>query len=354
MIKTVRCKLIVSAEDRAALSKTLIQFAAACNDILAYSQATGAKHTFRLQAALYKFIKIKYGLSANYSIRACDRVAANKMAHTFRPTSFVTDDKLCRYIPKTESISISSCDGRRKIALSIGDYQRSLLAIGTNGVGCLSFDGRNFYINLRIKLPDVEPGGSTPLGIDLGINRIATASTGKMFSGRKLNRHRERYARIKASLQRKGTKGSKRTLKRLSGRERRFQKDQNHCISKQVVELAKKNDCFIVLENLKGIHQRTKHKGRRMRRQMGRWAFYQLRQFIGYKAAAEGVGLKFVNPAYTSKSCPDCGVLGHRKKHRFSCSSCGFVGDADLVGARNIAALGASANRPEVARCLER
>ena len=183
--------------------------------------------------------------------------------------------------------------------------------------------------------------------MDLGIKRIATLSTGEMFSGRNLNRRRERYARTKASLQRKGTKGSKRVLRRLAGKEARFQRDVNHAISKAIVGRAAENDCFIAMEKLDGIRQRSTNKGRRFRRMIGRWAFYQLKTFIAYKAAAERVRMVEVNPAYTSKRCPSCSEIGLRQKHKFTCVSCGFVGD--IVGATNIAAQGMIASHPEAA-----
>ena len=67
--------------------------------------------------------------------------------------------------------------------------------------------------------------------------------------------------------------------------------DVNHVLSRKLVNKAKKENRVIVLEDLTGIRQRCANKGKRMRTMLGRWAFYQLRQFIGYKAAeARGSG----------------------------------------------------------------
>jgi uncharacterized Zn finger protein (UPF0148 family) len=38
-----------------------------------------------------------------------------------------------------------------------------------------------------------------------------------------------------------------------------------------------------------------------------------------------------VNPAYTSKNCSRCGLRGVRKRHSFTCPSCGFSGHSDYV-----------------------
>lgn len=356
VIKTVKCKLIVSNDQALALTETMVKFAAACNEIADYARRQKITHTFAIQALYYRYIRLAYGLSANHAIRVCNRVTNNKTGKTFRPTSVMIDDKLARYIEPSGEMSVLAAGGRIRMKLSIGEYQRSLLTGRNVTAGTISYDRRinQFFANICIELPDVPACGSNPLGVDLGINRIATTSTGLVLSGREVNRKREKFARVKASLQKRGTKGAKRVLKRLAGRERRYQSNTNHTISKRIVRLAKENDSFICLENLKGITARTMKHGKHHRRSMGRWAFYQLRQYIAYKAAESGVLVVFIDPRNTSKTCSVCGAIGIRKKHRFSCSSCGFVGDADVQAAINIAAKGAFANRPKVAICSER
>jgi len=59
-------------------------------------------------------------------------------------------------------------------------------------------------------------------------------------------------------------------------------------------------------------------------------------------AISEELGIKitYVNPAYTSQTCPnpDCGYVAknNRNKEAFHCKMCGFKGHADVVGASNI------------------
>ena len=69
------------------------------------------------------------------------------------------------------------------------------------------------------------------------------------------------------------------------------------------------------------------------------WAFYQLRQFITYKAALAGVSLVLVDPRNTSRECPECGHISKRNRPRrddFRCERCGLAGPADHIAARNI------------------
>lgn len=60
-----------------------------------------------------------------------------------------------------------------------------------------------------------------------------------------------------AIVKKKQTKSSKRKLKKVSGKERRFRADINHCVSKHLVEKAKDTNVGIALEDLSGITKRT-------------------------------------------------------------------------------------------------
>ncbi len=78
------------------------------------------------------------------------------------------------------------------------------------------------------------------------------------------------------------------------------------------------------------------------------WSFYQLQQFVTYKAASVGIAVELVDPAYTSQTCHLCFALGSRKGERFSCTTCGEQ-HADINAAHVIALGGGAVNRPELA-----
>lgn len=348
-IKTVVCKLKTTPEDEVALDALLIAFAEGCNLALAIANETGKRSRFALQGVSYYRLRRECGLGGTYASKVVARVAAAKRPiRLFRPTAADLHRDTCRLIPGADAVNINVNEGRRTIAISAGDYQRNLLAGVRETAGVLVKKRDGFYVHITVKTSNPEPTGSAPLGVDLGINRILTDSDGNVRSGQRVNYRRTKYQRVRNSLQRKNTKGAKRVLKRLSGRERRFQRDVNHCLSKGLVAYAKADDRVLVMEDLKGIKQRTAKKGKRLRSMMGRWAFYQLREFVTYKAAEAGVTLAFVDPAYTSKTCPKCGCIGTRAKHSFRCT-CGYRGDADIVGALNIAQKWANVTGPQAA-----
>lgn len=156
---------------------------------------------------------------------------------------------------------------------------------------------------------------------------------------------------MRAALNHKASKGTRSTrrrcrglLARLSGREHRFQRHTNHCIAKTLVERAAETHAALALEDLTGIRERTNQQRRLKteRRRSNHWAFFQLRQFVTYKAALAGVVVYLVPAAYTSQMCHGCLYLGSRKGKRFTCTNhaCGWTGDADFNAAKNIRILG--------------
>lgn len=359
-VLTTVCKLNPTPEQAKKLDKTLVAFGSACNYVNEVVNPK-IKNKNRIQAEAYKAVREKFGLTANLAVRVCARVAANrkvgKDVKSFSSTSADYDARIFTYREKTQTISLSTVDGREIIPLVLGNYQIGKLKgfIPTSATLCKHKDGL-FYIHIQIKDQPPEPIEVTDVkGVDLGRTDLAVSSDGEKFTGEDVKNKRDKFARVRASIQRKGTKSSKRLLKRLSGREKRYQSWVNHNISKQIVVSAKNKGQSIALEDLTGIRDRTNSqlRSKTERRRSNSWAFYQLRQYITYKALGAGVSVVFVNPAYSSQTCHKClhihPVKGksYRSGKTYYCQHCGWKGDADFNGAQNIKLLGASVTRPE-------
>ena len=144
--------------------------------------------------------------------------------------------------------------------------------------------------------------------------------------------------KLRARLQAQPTRSAKRRLKKLAGRESRFARPVNHCISKQMVATAKGTGRGIRMEDLNGIRTRAKVR-HGQRAVLHSWAFWQLRQMIAYKAALAGVLVEFVDPRNTSRTCSQCGHCekgNRRNQSEFRCRSCGHEAHADINAAENI------------------
>ena len=187
-----------------------------------------------------------------------------------------------------------------------------------------------------MRSPQIETDDT--LGVDLGIVNLATDSTGETFTGAKVHEVRMRYHKRRQILQKVATHSAKRRLKKMSGREKRFQKDVNHRISKKLVQKAVVSRKALALEDLAGIRERTTVR-RENRYERQSWAFFQLRTSIAYKAAWVGVEVKFVDPRNTSRTCSECGhceKANRQSQSSFKCRQCGFCLNADVNGAINI------------------
>jgi len=223
-------------------------------------------------------------------------------------------------------------------------YKSPKLAKGKWSDSKLKLIGKQWYILLTIEIDTQElKETGVVLGVDSGIKNILTATDKKSnkilyISGSDLNHRRLRLRQTKAKVASVGTPSAKRLLKRLSGKEKAVTHQLLHIASKQLVAFAENvNAKTISMENLTGI-RKSKKRGKKQRTANHRWPFAQCQFYIGYKAAAKGIGIEFVPPAYTSQSCPVCGHTeeANRKGLRFKCKSCNYQDNADRVGSINI------------------
>jgi putative transposase len=364
-ILTIVCQLNPTAEQIVKLDQVLQGFAEACRYINR-TICPSITNRNRIQKEVYRAVRQQFGLTANLAVRACARVAANRKVgkvKEFRATSVDDDARLFDYRAKEQCVSLSTLDGRERIPLVVGHYQREKLKgrKPASATLCKRKDGK-FYIHIQVKEEVAEPQtGHGVLGVDLGRTDIAHTSEGDNWNGQPLNRRRDYYSKLRAVLQPKasqGTRSSRRRcrelVKRLSGRERRFQVWVNHRISKAIVSRAKAANSAIALEDLTGIRERTHQPPRNKteRRRSNSWAFYQWRQFLEYKAIRAGVRVWVVPPAHTSQTCHKClhihpdPAQSCRHGKPFKCGHCGWEGDADVNGANVIALLGAAVNQP--------
>jgi len=344
---TLQIKLLPTKEQAQSLLNTFKECNSACNEISAIAWNIKTFNQYRLHHKTYHLIKNAYALSAQMVIRCISKVANaykldKKVQRRFKPLGAITyDTRILSY--KKESVSIWSVDGRLKIPF-VCHNQKYFPYI--KGEADLIYKRKKFYLFQTVEVPeedikDVEEF----IGVDLGIANLATTSDGQHFSGKQVDKVREKATKFKKALQEKGTKSAKRHLKKFSGKERRFKKHINHTISKQIVQIAKDTQRGIAIEDLKGFRVPVR-KGQR--EQFGKWAFNQLRSFVEYKSTLAGIPVVAVNPKNTSRTCSQCGFISksnRKSQSNFSCLKCGFSLNADYNAAKNIA-LKASINRP--------
>ena len=247
-------------------------------------------------------------------------------------------------------MSITTLEG--PVVFSYEGYTKHLDLIqkgSSRGVTCgaakLWRDPRSkkFYllVSLEVETPDFTPETVKGIkGADLGERFLAVTTTPRnktqFFPGGAIRHKGEAFQKVRSRLQTKGTRGSKRRLRQLTLRERRFKANVNHRIAKAIVEPG----FLIGLEDLTHIRERTRMRGKQNRRRRAKWAFAELGAFLSYKAQLVGGLTMNVDADYTSKGCPNCGHVSDKNRSgkglTFRCENCGFTLHADLGGTRNV------------------
>jgi len=327
------------------LNSTLREFSNCCNAVLKIAIQNKESNNIKIHHLCYKIMRSRFKLSSNLVVRAMRRVSASMVRFKrkggvpkqFKPTSIDYDARIFAYRPKEESASVTTTNGRIHIPLILGEYQRQALKNKTPTAATIVKNKKKWFIHIVTEQPNETSKGTNILGVDLGINNIASCSTGKLISGKSRKEFKESRSKTRSSLQSKGTKGSKKVLKRLSGYEKRRIKWDNHNISKQIVKEAIDNNCGTIrMEKLTNIRKRTKTFNKHLNRMVSNWSYGELQRFVEYKAIAKGIRVEYVNPAYTSQICAKCGQFGNRSGDEFFCTTCG-KSHADINAARNIA-----------------
>ncbi len=345
MKQTMLLKLAPTTEQAQALLETMNTFNEAANYVASVAFAEKSAEKFSLQKLVYSELRTTYKLPAQLAIRCISKASEaykrdKSIQPTLRPEGAVVYDPRVMAFKGIDTVSLLTLAGRVLVPFRFGAYQEARMG-SIKGQADLVYRKGTFYLAVTLDVP--EPTPDTPdgtLGVDLGIVNLATDSEGETFSGEAVEQTRKRYHALRQRLQKCGTKSAIRHLKKLSGREARFRTNSNHVISKRIVQKAKASHQGIAIEELRHIRKRTDSTVRRSQRSRhSSWAFAQLRSFLSYKSARAGVPLHTVDPAYTSRTCSQCGhcaKANRKSQSEFCCEQCGFSCNADWNAATNI------------------
>jgi IS605 OrfB family transposase len=173
----------------------------------------------------------------------------------------------------------------------------------------------------------------TVLGVDLGVNNLAVASTGTFWTGDEFDHWRREYEQRRGDLQECGTRWAHENMQSVGRKEEGRFKMTLHRIANELVTEAHENDCSVIaFEDLTDIRERTGaswgHK----------WAFNRLYEYVEYKATEYAITVEQVDPENTSRRCSKCGFThpDNREGETFDCQKCGYENHADYNAAKNI------------------
>ena len=178
-----------------------------------------------------------------------------------------------------------------------------------------------------------------PMGVDVGINTLATCSDGTKYNNpRPLKRYERKLRRANKALSRKvyQSKNWFKAKKRLGGLHYRIaciREDAHHQASTKIVRKA--SAIGIETLNISGLL-----KNRRLAKALSDSALSQFLTMLKYKAERRGIPITQADQFFaSSKTCSKC---GHKKKdltlsdRTYDCSECGFEADRDVNAAINL------------------
>src|SRR4028119_535334 len=145
-----------------------------------------------------------------------------------------------------QKVSVITLDGRIKVNYYGYSKHLEMINSGVARIGAAklwySRATKTYYllVSMEVEVPELTPTDiNRVIGVDVGQRYIAVAADTQnktqFFSGKEVRHKASRYVRARKSLQRKGTRSATSLLVALSGQERRFIADTNHCIAKEVV-----------------------------------------------------------------------------------------------------------------------
>lgn len=270
---------------------------------------------------------------------------------------------------KNDTASVSTINGRIKFACHIPKWFEEKYPIKRFYSGWMScksplkvtkqrpnideFREYNLYLTYIIdeehpvEMREITP--ETTIGVDRGIHNIIVTSDGTFVSSKPYYAIERKYAHNISILKQKHSSSARKRLRSIRGKQKRYINDRNHIISKKLCSIP--NLSCIIFEQLNGIrdsHTKCIRKSKKSRkpevkqnRWINNWTFKDLEDKVLYKANDLGITVEFVNPAYTSKTCSECGyVESHESECRngknYKCSHCNHSEHADLNASKNI------------------
>lgn len=202
----------------------------------------------------------------------------------------------------------------------------------------IKYQAGQWFVAFVVELPDAPelPKTGRFMGLDMGISALITTSEGEKVENPNYYRAGQRKLRVLSRALARKKKGGKNRRKALGRVQRQHlhvanqRGDYLHKLSNKLVQTCD----GIALEDLA---TRNMVKNPHLSKSIldSGWGIFK--QYLLYKAGSAGREIRFVNPAYTSQTCPQCGV---REKIELSVRwidcACGLSLDRDHRAAINI------------------
>ena len=346
---TLKIKLEATEQSSRSLSETQKAYIVALNHSSKVAFEKKVFNSVALHHVTYQDVRELTELPANLVCSARNVVAEaykrdKEKHHRWKETAAM------RYDARTLTVKIdrqyatlTTLQGRVRVSLILSEYHKQYLDGGweIEPTATVSHKGLSWFLHLIVTKDIPDSPSEVAIGVDSGIVRIATTSTGKVFKGGNIKHIRERRFKQRRDLQaaRHKSRNQRRLLKRLAGKERRSVDWLLWNVANEIAaEALKANAGTIVVEDLKGIRTRIKVAKKQRLIHHG-WPFSSLFAKIKHVGSKHGVKIESVDARNTSKKCHKCGYCdaANRKSQTvFICVRCGHKSNADFNASLNV------------------
>ena len=322
---------------------------ALCKQLLAHNkQAPEDKIKFPSSVDLHKFLvaTVKVENPWYYEVSKCaPQEALRNLSKAFKRMHQVKGSGFPRFKKRNVSDSFylegSIHISGDKIKLPIIGWVRchEVLPATTPKNVTISKRAGKWFIAFKIDLcPSYSQVAGEPIGVDLGINHLATCSNGfKVENPKAYRRAKHKLARLQKELCRRQKLGKNRekTKLKLAKAHYRISNIRSCALHKLTTYLAQ-NHSEIWIENLNVSGMLQNHK---LAAAISDCGFYEFRRQLEYKAQWCGTKVCLVDQWFPSTQlCSGCGAKQPMalSKRQYDCFCCKLSIDRDLNAARNL------------------
>ena len=207
-------------------------------------------------------------------------------------------------------------------------------------IGGLILTERELIVTVKREVVLKEP--RQWVSFDINLTNITALIDGKIvrYSLKQLYhiyRVYERKRRRIQKLSKRKPKIAKCLMQKYSKRERNRAKDFMHKLTTKIARELSEMGCGAILEDLKNIKGRILNSSKDVNRKLSNWNPRTFQFMLEYKLKWLNLPVKYVNPSYSSKTCPLCRAeMSAYEGRLMKCKKCNLVLDRDVVAVLNL------------------
>ena len=202
----------------------------------------------------------------------------------------------------------------------------------------IKYQAGQWFVSFAVEVPAAseQPKTGRFIGLDMGISALITTSEGQKVENPNYYRAGQVKLRVLSralARKKKDGKNRRKALKQVQRQHLHVGNQRSDYLHKLTTELIRTCD-GIALEDLATRNMVRNHHLSKSILDSG-WGIFK--QYLTYKAGSAGREIRFVNPAYTSQICPQCGKIEQIDLAvRWLDCECGLSLDRDHRAAINI------------------